>query len=163
MKEVSNNSNSRDTQFENIAKEVSNTKSSTDSESSNNNSGYNLKAESFEGTLPQGKLEKVDNFDPTRAIMEGKKIERTRDMPKYKEWTPEWRPKDVCGQDDRAEIPNTNDAPWRWICQLLMKFPKGNYIGTGWLIGPRTVMTAGHCLYVSKAGGWTQNIEVIPG
>ncbi len=96
--------------------------------------------------------------------MEGKKIELTKDIPQYKEWTPDWIPKDVCGHDDRAEILNTNTAPWRWICQLLMKFPNGNFIGTGWLIGPRTVMTAGHCLYDSRrGGGWAQSIEIIPG
>ena len=33
----------------------------------------------------------------------------------------------------------------------------------GVLIGPRTVATAGHCVYLKSAGGWAESIEVIPG
>jgi V8-like Glu-specific endopeptidase len=164
MKEVRNNDSSTNSESENVGSEVTNNKGSLESESSDSNIAFNLKAESFEGILQQGELEKVDKFDPSHALMEGKKIELTKAIPQYQEWTPDWIPKDVCGQDDRAEVLNTNVAPWRWICQLLMKFPNGNFIGTGWLIGPRTVMTAGHCLYDSRrGGGWAQSIEVIPG
>jgi V8-like Glu-specific endopeptidase len=37
------------------------------------------------------------------------------------------------------------------------------WIGTAWLIGPRTLATAGHCIYIHDRGGWVRTIEVIPG
>jgi V8-like Glu-specific endopeptidase len=37
-------------------------------------------------------------------------------------------------------------------------------IGTGWFIGPKTVATAGHCVFSHEFfGGWASSIEVIPG
>ena len=111
MKEVSNNDRKTNSESEIVGKEITNNKRSLESEPSGSNIDYNLKAESFEGTLQQGELEKVVQFDPSHALMEGKKIELTKGIPQYKEWTPEWIPKDVCGNDDRAEILNTNVAP----------------------------------------------------
>ena len=70
----------------------------------------------------------------------------------------------VIGKDDRIRINATNNYPWRAICSLKIKAKDGtNWIGTGFLIGPRTVITAGHCVYMRKHGGWAQSIEVIPG
>jgi V8-like Glu-specific endopeptidase len=43
-----------------------------------------------------------------------------------------------------------------------MKFPNGKCIGTGWLIGPKTVMTAGHSVFDPRADGWAKSIKVIP-
>ena len=37
------------------------------------------------------------------------------------------------------------------------------YVGTAWLVGPRLLLTAGHCVYMSDEGGWVREIEVIPG
>jgi glutamyl endopeptidase len=55
-------------------------------------------------------------------------------------------------------------VPWRWICKLIIRFPNGATGGcTGWFIGPKAVMTAGHCVYSSASGGWASQIEVIPG
>jgi glutamyl endopeptidase len=36
------------------------------------------------------------------------------------------------------------------------------WIGTGWLVGPRVLVTAGHCVYLHNNGGWARQIEVIP-
>jgi V8-like Glu-specific endopeptidase len=70
----------------------------------------------------------------------------------------------VIGIDDRQEIASTSDYPWRAICSLLMTAADGmRFIGTGWLVGPRLVLTAGHCLYFHQFGGWATQIEVIPG
>jgi V8-like Glu-specific endopeptidase len=71
----------------------------------------------------------------------------------------------VIGDDDRRQVTQiTKSYPWRCICSLLITDNDGNkWIGTGWLIGPRTVITAGHCVYIHRRGGWVRSIEVIPG
>lgn len=73
-------------------------------------------------------------------------------------------PESVIGEDDRAHIAATSSLPWRWICSLLVTARTGSrFIGTGWFIGPRTVMTAGHVVFMHDEGGWAQRITVIPG
>ncbi|GEM_PF-497613 len=70
----------------------------------------------------------------------------------------------VCPPDNRIRITNTTQIPWRWNCQLIMTLASGNKATcTGWLIGPHTVMTAGHCVYSKANGGWVKSVEVIPG
>jgi V8-like Glu-specific endopeptidase len=70
----------------------------------------------------------------------------------------------VIGPDNRVRVQNTAIYPWRAICGLRILAANGaRYIGTGWLIGPRTVITAGHCVFLHDAGGWARSIEVIPG
>ena len=70
----------------------------------------------------------------------------------------------VLGTDDRVQIGNTQDFPWRCICALNIAGGDGTrWIGTGWFAGPRTVITAGHCVYMHSHGGWVTSIEVIPG
>ena len=70
----------------------------------------------------------------------------------------------VCGSDERVQITGTTVVPWRWICQLIITFNNGARArGTGWFIGPHTVMTAGHCVHGASTGGWAREIEVIPG
>lgn len=70
----------------------------------------------------------------------------------------------VIGADSRVRILETDLAPWRMICALRLVGPTGSAIGTGWLAGPRTVVTAGHCVHHSSSfGGWVDRIEVSPG
>jgi glutamyl endopeptidase len=71
----------------------------------------------------------------------------------------------VIGADERVRILDTDLPPWRMICALRMRGPTGaGAIGTGWFIGPRTVLTAGHCVFSNHFfGGWASSIEVIPG
>jgi V8-like Glu-specific endopeptidase len=71
----------------------------------------------------------------------------------------------VIGRDDRVRILDTDLAPWRMICALRMRRPDGREVyGTGWFIGPKTVVTAGHCVFSNQFfGGWASSIEVIPG
>lgn len=71
----------------------------------------------------------------------------------------------VIGVDERERITDTDQFPWRMICALRMRGPQGTgAIGTGWFIGPRTVITAGHCVFSQTFfGGWAASVEVIPG
>ncbi len=70
----------------------------------------------------------------------------------------------VIGRDTRTKIEGIERYPWRCICSLQMLSADGQYfIGTGWLVGPRTVITAGHCVFLHNHGGWPRSITVIPG
>jgi V8-like Glu-specific endopeptidase len=70
----------------------------------------------------------------------------------------------IIGADDRVRVTNNQLYPWRCVCSLLITAQSGTmYIGTGWLVAPRLVLTAGHCVYMSDEGGWAQQIEVMPG
>ncbi|MCW3109324.1 MAG: hypothetical protein JWQ09_3830 [Segetibacter sp.] len=69
----------------------------------------------------------------------------------------------IIGADNRVRINPTTSYPWRAICALKITAANGTkWIGTGWLISPRTVITAGHCVYMHDEGGWAKSIEVIP-
>lgn len=70
----------------------------------------------------------------------------------------------IIGTDDRVRITPTTSFPWRAVCALRITAQDNTqWIGTGWLVAPRTVMTAGHCVYMHAHGGWPKSIEVIPG
>jgi len=70
----------------------------------------------------------------------------------------------VIGQDDRVRITNTKATPWNRICHLKIQTANGkSYLGTGFFIGPRTIVTAGHCVYIHSQGGWAKQITVTPG
>ncbi len=69
----------------------------------------------------------------------------------------------VINRDDRVRVEDVSAYPWRAICALRINARNGRqYVGTGWFAGPRTVMTAGHCVYLHEAGGWAESITVIP-
>jgi|SRR5688572_8218253 len=67
--------------------------------------------------------------------------------------------------DRRKQILETEMSPWRMICSLNIVSETGlEYVGTGWFASPRTVITAGHCVFDPiELGGWTQRITVTPG
>ncbi len=70
----------------------------------------------------------------------------------------------ILGVDTRSRIQQTSKQPWRHICALRMEFPSGKvYRGTGFFVGPRAIVTAGHCVYLHNQGGWARKIMVIPG
>ncbi|MQA62661.1 MAG: trypsin-like serine protease [Actinophytocola sp.] len=71
--------------------------------------------------------------------------------------------------DDRVQIHNTSAYPWRAHASLLITAADGSsWIGTGWFISPRTLITAGHCVFIKNSGvpgrdGWVRSIRVMPG
>ncbi len=75
----------------------------------------------------------------------------------------------VHGPDNRIKIQNTADYPWRVHASLLITAAdNSSWIGTGWFIGPHTLMTAGHVVHIKNSGvpgrdGWVKRIVVMPG
>jgi glutamyl endopeptidase len=90
------------------------------------------------------------------------------------EEVPGYRPRDaaepggislegVFGDDDRTAVPDAGEPPWRLNCALRIKARDGQrFVGTGWFIGPRTIITAGHCVFMHEHGGFAESVEVIP-
>lgn len=105
-------------------------------------------------------LESLENIDDLEeAYFASYEAEKTIEA-----FNKELTTESVIGRDDRIKIRNTRAYPFRAICSLLIEAKTGRkYIGTGWFISPRTVVTAGHCLYLHNQGGWAKSITVMPG
>lgn len=74
------------------------------------------------------------------------------------------RPQFTFGDDDRTFIQDTTRVPWRCVCQLVMEGTDGREVlGTGWLAGPRTVLTAGHNLLSREPPHEASKVWVLPG
>jgi len=70
----------------------------------------------------------------------------------------------IIDKDQRVVELRNKVPPWRMICALEIESAKGPYRGTGWLAGPRTVVTSGHCVFSpERFGGWARAITVSPG
>lgn len=80
----------------------------------------------------------------------------------------------ILGTDERVRIGGTEEdatklLPWRLSASLLITAADNSqWIGTGWFISPRTLATAGHCVYIKNSGvpgrdGWVKKIQVMPG
>lgn len=71
--------------------------------------------------------------------------------------------------DDRVRIVTTDQLPWRVNASLRITARDGSrWIGTGWFISPRTLVTAGHCVFIKGSNvpgrdGWVRSIDVMPG
>ena len=70
----------------------------------------------------------------------------------------------VIGTDDRVQITNTRVVPWRRIVHLMITAGNGRkFLGSGALVGPRTIITAAHCVYMHSQGGFVREIQCSPG
>lgn len=72
----------------------------------------------------------------------------------------------VIGDDDRKEVGDASRPPFRMICSLEIRWTGDvdPFFGTGWFAGPRTVVTAGHCVFDhARSKGWAKSIAVMPG
>ncbi|MBK8255900.1 MAG: trypsin-like peptidase domain-containing protein [Polyangiaceae bacterium] len=75
----------------------------------------------------------------------------------------EREPGKVFRKDDRQRVAEPVSPPYRHICALRIRAADGkDYVGTGFVISPRTVITAGHCLYVHAHGSYAQHVTIIP-
>jgi len=69
------------------------------------------------------------------------------------------------GDDDRTPIEDTTEIPYRRICQINYKTPRPGSSrrspkrGTGWLIGPRLLLTAGHVILDIVNKGEPENLS----
>lgn len=120
-----------------------------------------------------GSVEDVPGFSLTKPMVEGVGTMELSPLPgdyqsmkdaavaHFEGGTPR---ESVCGADDRVQIERASAPPWRMIAKLFITSGDGGrYVGTGWFISPRTVVTAGHCVFSSRTGGWARSIEVVPG
>ncbi|MBK8255896.1 MAG: trypsin-like peptidase domain-containing protein [Polyangiaceae bacterium] len=109
----------------------------------------------FRGRIPPPKPEWADALTATyRSILD----------PEY-----------VVGpSDDRVRVTDTTQSPWRQICSLRIRLKDNRrLVGTGWLIGRNTIITAGHCVFPHIRGSrtdpdyryndWAAEIEIYPG
>ena len=77
------------------------------------------------------------------------------------------KPESVIDPDSRVQIMDTTTFPGRAIAYLLVTWVDNTQGScTGWYVGPRTLATAGHCVYNTEAGtghGWAKSIVVYAG
>jgi len=93
-------------------------------------------------------------FDPAEWGIDPAKIGRMPTMPRRGAGVAT-----LIGTEDRMRIGVTDADPWRLICSLVAhRGDTARPAGTGTLVGPRLVLTAGHCLPED-----VDAIEVIPG
>lgn len=110
--------------------------------------------------LPEG------DFGDIRAPKKGTGIQTPMQIPEEELNLPSLdgpTPDSVFLPDGRTRITNTTLYPSRAIAWLVVTFPSGSGTCTGWFIGPRTVATAGHCLYDTATNKWATSIKVYPG
>jgi glutamyl endopeptidase len=76
----------------------------------------------------------------------------------------------VIGADERVQITgDTHKLPWRLNASLLITAADNSqWIGTGWFISPRTLVTAGHCVFIKHSNvpgrdGFVKKIQLMPG
>ena len=75
----------------------------------------------------------------------------------------------VLGTDERVRITETTKLPWRLNASLLITAADNSqWIGTGWFISPRTLVTAGHVVFIKHSNrpgrdGFVKKIQVMPG
>ena len=68
----------------------------------------------------------------------------------------------VFGRDhERRRHEDTAAPPWRTVCYLEIRGTTGKGQGTGWMISPDLLVTAGHCIYDRNYGGDGKATEII--
>ncbi len=119
------------------------------------------------GTI--GSVEAAPGFDAAKVLAAASPFVQEVPVTKELEALPDAgalefaAPPTVCAADDRVRVSPATGIPWQLNCQLIITMGNGNGSRcTGWFIGPRTVMTAGHCVFSHGNGGWARQIEVIP-
>ena len=74
------------------------------------------------------------------------------------------QPETVLGADTRVRVTATTVYPWSAISYLGITFPgAGSYRGSGTLVGPYCVLTAGHMVYDDGSNQWVNYMLIAPG
>ncbi len=70
----------------------------------------------------------------------------------------------IGSNDRRVPVADTTVYPYSTIAYIEIEFPNSSmYVGTAWIFGESTAMTAGHCVYDEDNGGWAKSIKIYPG
>ena len=118
--------------------------------------------------LPAARME-LHSFTEMAATISAPDTSRLLDVGAASFGAPNQFLETVHGIDNRRRVTTTASYPYRAIASLLITGRDGTqWIGTGWFISPRTLITAGHCVYIKNSGvagrdGWVKTIEVMPG
>ncbi len=133
-----------------------------------------------------GSAEKVPGFDIFRAVTAGFETRRVAGPttvlarpdagffsegivpPPFSAEPPAARSEKILGVDSRVLVQDTSTIPWRCICHLEVEYEFGPVgFGTGFLIGPKSVVTAAHVIVDPEQKKRTRRkarrIRVIPG
>ena len=114
----------------------------------------------------QADLESIAEADVSWAVPDTSKLD---DIGVASFGTPPAMMETVHGPDNRVRISSTGEYPWRVHASLLITArDNSRWLGTGWFISPRTLVTAGHCVHIKNSGtperdGWVKSIQVMPG
>lgn len=126
--------------------------------------------EVVEGHEPPRRERRGATWAPEAAGAEAQEAPPLRDIGEASFGEPPFVPESVIGDvDSRVKIEATTSYPWRVHCSLLITAADDSrWIGTAWFIGPRTLITAGHVVYITGSpvagrNGFVKSMEVIPG
>ncbi len=118
---------------------------------------------------PDG-VEAVEGYQPPEAVPElSTVLDLDEDLPDIGEASFGPSPESVIGTDDRVRISPASSYPWRAHASLRITANDGSpWIGTAWFVGPHTLITAGHCVFIRNSGvpgrdGWVRHVDVMPG
>ena len=118
---------------------------------------------------PDGAAERVVRAEAAAAlILSAPETGSLRDIGEAS-FGPPARLESVLGTDERVQITETVKLPWRLSASLLITAADNSqWIGTGWFISPRTLITAGHVVFIKHSGvpgrdGFVKKIQVMPG
>ncbi len=114
------------------------------------------------GSVPSESIKDQQTIERTLYISENLSLARGKSMPLI-DTPPFGSFETILGPVDRRKaVVNPKESPWNMICSLRIRTASGRWgIGTGWIAGPRTIITAGHCVYSTVLmGGWAHSIEV---
>ena len=98
-----------------------------------------------------------DPNDPNRFLPPTDPRSRTR--PKLS-----FAPDRIIGPDDRIQINDTTTFPWTTMVKIQGQWNDVEFFScSGWMLGPSTVVTAGHCVYsFAGANTYAYNVIVTP-
>jgi surface protein len=68
--------------------------------------------------------------------------------------------RDIIGDDDREDVSNVLESPYRRVVRVHINFPDTKGQGSGAFISDDTILTSAHNLYNSKYGGWATSVSV---